>query len=195
MSERTVKQSGERGEQETRPQAGPGRRGTVRPIVQLGDPVLRKPCAEVTDFGPELEQLAEDMFASMYAANGCGLAANQIGVSLRVFVYDCPTEEGDHVGVVVNPRLELPDVADRVLLEEEEGCLSIKGGWARVARPSYAVVHGFDLRGEPITVEGTGYFARCLQHECDHLDGGLYIDRLPARARKSLLRSLNLQEG
>lgn len=167
--------------------------GTARPITVLGEPVLRTPCADVTEFGPELRALVADMFASMYAANGCGLAANQIGVGLRVFVYDCATEDGSNaVGVVVNPRLELPEGGDRRLLEDEEGCLSVPGGYAQVARPSRAVVHGQDVNGDPVTVTGEGYFARCLQHECDHLAGGLYIDRIPVKARKALLKSLGL---
>ena len=162
--------------------------GEVRPIVHVGDPVLHTPCEPVTRFDDELRELVDDMFASMYAANGVGLAANQIGVPLRVFVYDCPDENGaNHKGVVVNPTLELPGLGQRRLDAGEEGCLSVPGQFAPLPRPDRATVHGFDAEGRPVTVEGTGMLARCLQHETDHLDGYLYIDRLPAKRRKRVL--------
>ncbi|SDG52290.1 peptide deformylase [Sinosporangium album] len=162
--------------------------GTVRPICFVGDPVLHRPCETVTAFDDELATLVQDMFASMYAARGVGLAANQIGVALRVFVYDCPDETEEHqVGVVVNPTLQLPGIGDRRLEDYEEGCLSVPGQRASLPRPDHAVIHGFDVTGAPITVEGTGLLARCFQHETDHLEGTLYIDRLPAKRRKALL--------
>lgn len=162
--------------------------GEVRPIVQVGDPVLHAPCEPVTRFDAALAALVEDMFASMYAAEGVGLAANQIGVALRVFVYDCPDENGDrHKGVVVNPSLELPGRGERHLDAGEEGCLSVLGQYAPLPRPDHATVHGFDAEGAAVTVEGTGMLSRCLQHETDHLDGYLYIDRLPAKRRKQVL--------
>ena len=165
--------------------------GTARPITIVGNPVLHHPCAPVEAFDDELAALVDDMFASMYAAEGVGLAANQIGVALRVFVYDCHDDDGvQHVGHVVNPVLaELP--ADRRHLDDSaEGCLSVPGPHHELARPDYAVVTGVDLKGEPITVEGTGYFARCLQHEFDHLEGRLYIDRLSKRQRKNVLAEM-----
>ena len=156
--------------------------------MYVGDPVLSTPCAPVTRFDDELAGLAGDMFASMYAAKGVGLAANQVGVSLRVFVYDCPdADDVVHQGVVVNPTLELPGVGSRNLDPGDEGCLSIPGQYAPVPRPDQATVHGFDLTGAPVSVSGTGLLARCLQHETDHLDGHLFIDRLPAKLRKQLL--------
>ncbi|SEL82468.1 peptide deformylase [Nonomuraea pusilla] len=162
--------------------------GEVRPIVHVGDPVLHHPCEPVTRFDEELAALVEDMFASMYAADGVGLAANQIGVALRVFVYDCPDDAGEHhKGVVVNPVLELPGLSERRLDPGDEGCLSVPGQYAPLPRPDRAAVRGFDAAGEPVTVEGTGLLARCLQHETDHLDGYLYIDRLPAKRRKQVL--------
>ncbi|MFI7106441.1 peptide deformylase [Nonomuraea sp. NPDC050227] len=162
--------------------------GEVRPIVHVGDPVLHNPCEPVTRFDGELAALVDDMFASMYAAEGVGLAANQIGVPLRVFVYDCPDAEGvAHKGVVVNPALELPGLGERRLDPDDEGCLSVPGQFAPLPRPDHATVHGFDAEGRPVTVEGTGLLARCLQHETDHLDGYLYIDRLPAKRRKQVL--------
>ncbi|MDX3109890.1 peptide deformylase [Nonomuraea angiospora] len=162
--------------------------GEVRPIVHVGDPVLHHPCEPVTRFDDTLAALVEDMFASMYAAEGVGLAANQIGVALRVFVYDCPDADGEHhKGVVVNPTLELPEVGERHLDADDEGCLSVPGQYAPLPRPDKAAVRGFDAAGEPVRVEGTGLLARCLQHETDHLDGYLYIDRLPAKRRKRVL--------
>jgi peptide deformylase len=120
-----------------------------------------------------------------------GLAANQIGVDLKVFVYDCQDDQGDrHVGVVCNPKLvDLP--ADRRQLDESnEGCLSVPTAYAPLARPDYAEVTGQDEKGNPVRVRGTGYFARCLQHETDHLYGYLYIDRLSKRDRKDALRQM-----
>ncbi|MEZ7003059.1 MULTISPECIES: peptide deformylase [unclassified Streptomyces] len=164
----------------------PGVRGRVRPLRLLGDPVLHAPCEEVTDFGPELAALVEDLFATMYAARGVGLAANQIGEPLRVFVHDCPDDEDvRHLGHVVNPRLV---EAGGLELRGPEGCLSLPGLEAGTVRHDEAVVEGFTVRGEPVRVRGTGFFARCLQHECDHLDGGVYADRLTGWRRRRVLR-------
>ncbi|MFF5232659.1 peptide deformylase [Dactylosporangium sp. NPDC000521] len=167
-------------------------RGEARPITHYGTPVLHRRCADVTDFGEPLAEPLDDMFASMYAAEGVGLAANQIGVDLRVFVYDCPDDEGTrHVGHVVNPQLQ----AASALAGTDtgtEGCLSVPGPRAEVPRAARATVTGFDRDGAPITVTGTGFFARCLQHECDHLDGTVYVDRLPAQQRDRLLREAGL---
>nr|BFD86145.1 peptide deformylase [Streptomyces sp. Xyl84] len=164
----------------------PGARGRVRPLTLLGDDALRAPCREVTDFGPGLAALVEDLFATMYAARGVGLAANQVGEALRVFVYDCPDDEDvRHLGHVVNPRLV---AADGVVLRGPEGCLSLPGLEAGTERHDRAVVAGLTVTGEPVTVEGTGFFARCLQHECDHLDGSLYVDRLTGWRRRRVLR-------
>ncbi|MFF5263917.1 peptide deformylase [Actinomadura viridis] len=163
--------------------------GKVRPITLVGTPVLHRACRPVELFDDELARLTEDMFASMYAADGVGLAANQIGVDLRVFVYDCPDENDEpHKGVIVNPTLVLPDLGERRLDDGDEGCLSVPGAHARLARPDRATCHGFDATGEPVTVEGTGLLARCLQHETDHLEGRLYIDRLSKRERKKVLK-------
>ena len=166
-------------------------RGSSRPITVVGNPVLHKECKDVTEFGDDLAKLVDDMFASQHTAEGVGLAANQVGVDLKVFVYDCPDDEGKrHVGVVCNPVLvELP--ADRRQLDESnEGCLSVPTAYAPLARPDYAEVTGQDEKGNPIKVRGTGYFARCLQHETDHLYGYLYIDRLSKRERKDALRQM-----
>ncbi len=162
--------------------------GRALPIVQYPDPVLTTPCAEVRDFDDDLLQLIADMFASMYAADGVGLAANQIGVGRRVFVYDCP--DADHVrhrGVVVNPVLADPDVSERRLCDDDEGCLSVIHQFATVSRLETATVTGRDERGHPVEVSGTGVLGRCLQHETDHLNGLLYIDRIAAKARRKVL--------
>ncbi|MGH3327389.1 MAG: peptide deformylase [Streptomycetales bacterium] len=169
--------------------------GTPQPVRLLGDPVLRARCAMVTDFGPPLERLVADMFASMYASDGVGLAANQIGVPQRVFVFDCPDDNGRQLrGAVANPTLDVPGPGQRRLVDEEEGCLSVPGGYAQLPRPSHAVVRGFAPGGDPVRVEGTGLLARCLQHECDHLEGRVFVDRLPARERRALLLSAGLAD-
>ena len=166
----------------------PGAHGRVRPLTLLGDPVLRQPCAEVTEFGPELARLVEDLFATMYASEGVGLAANQVGESLRVFVYDCPDDEDvRHLGHLVNPRLV---DADGVVIRGPEGCLSLPGLEAGTERYDHALVEGFTVTGEPVTVHGTGFFARCLQHECDHLAGGVYADRVLGGRRWGLMRQV-----
>ncbi len=162
--------------------------GKVRPIVTVGDPVLSTPCRPVTEFGAELRALVDDMFATMYAAPGVGLAANQIGVDLQVFVMDCPDSElGSLVGHVVNPVIE-PFGDDRELEVDDEGCLSIPGPYTDVPRLKQAVVTGVDHNGEPVRLVGHGRAARCLQHETDHLAGHLYVDRLPAKQRRRVLR-------
>ncbi|MFF5769425.1 peptide deformylase [Streptomyces californicus] len=169
-------------------------RGTSRPITVVGNPVLHKECKDVTAFDDELARLIDDMFASQKTAEGVGLAANQIGVDLKVFVYDCPDDDGvRHTGVVCNPVLEELAPEARVLDDSNEGCLSVPTAYASLARPDYAVVRGQDAEGNPIRVKGTGYFARCLQHETDHLYGYLYIDRLSKRERKDALRQM--EEG
>ena len=170
----------------------PGRYdGVARPIVTYGsDPVLHRPCAEVTVFDESLRRLLLDMFASMYAANGVGLAANQIGVDARVFVLDCPDADAeDVVGYVVNPVLTVLEPVGDEPAEEltEEGCLSVPGPYADLPRGFRARVDGVDITGRPLAIEATGMAARCLQHEVDHLDGVLYVDRLPEDHRDRLL--------
>ncbi|KAB1162308.1 peptide deformylase [Micromonospora sp. DT46] len=160
--------------------------GTPRPITRYGAPVLHRRCAPVTVFDDALATLVDDMFASMYAAHGVGLAANQIGVDARIFVVDCPDATGTHtVAHVINPVLHLPE--HRELVTDSEGCLSVPGQQADLARSATAAVTGVDLHGEPIRLEGTGTLARCFQHEVDHLDGLAYVDRLPIKQRKQIL--------
>ncbi|WP_251094483.1 peptide deformylase [Streptomyces sp. Caat 7-52] len=170
------------------PEAG---RGAVRRITEVGEEVLHRPCRDVTEFGPDLAALIDDMFRTMYVADGAGLAANQVGVGLRLFVYDCPDDDGvRHVGHIVNPVLETP-TTERRLLDEGEGCLSVPGAVMAVPRPDRAVVRGQDKDGNPVAVEGTGYFARCLAHETDHTDGYVYLDRLSNRDKKDALRQMS----
>ena len=160
----------------------------ARPIRVFGDPVLRTPADEVVAFDDALAALVEDMFASMYAAEGVGLAANQIGAGLSVFVYDCPDESGTHhVGHVVNPVLVS---AGGEVDDDYEGCLSIPGLHYETDRASYAVVEGVDRTGAPVRVAGDGQLARCLQHETDHLSGLLFVDRLRGRAKRKAMREV-----
>ncbi|MFF7632721.1 peptide deformylase [Kitasatospora sp. NPDC008050] len=166
-------------------------KGTARPITVVGNPVLHRECKVVTAFDADLSALIDDMFVSMYAAAGVGLAANQIGVDAKVFVYDCPDDNNvRHIGHIINPVLEDLPVDRRTLDDGNEGCLSVPTAYAELARPDYAAVTGQDKDGNPIRVEGTGFFARCLQHETDHLNGYLYIDRLSKRDRKDALRQM-----
>jgi peptide deformylase len=170
----------------------PGRYdGVARPIVTYGsDPVLHRACAPVSAFDEQLRRLLLDMFASMEAADGVGLAANQIGVDARVFVIDCPDGEGeDVVGYVINPTLTLPAPVGDEPAEEltDEGCLSVPGAYADLPRAFRARVDGVDLKGDPVSIETTGMAARCLQHEVDHLNGTVYVDLLPEAQREQLL--------
>jgi peptide deformylase len=153
----------------------------------LGDPVLHAPCEPVTDFGPALARLVEDLFATMYAARGVGLAANQIGVARQVFVFDCPDDDDvRQLGHLVNPR---PAEADGVVVRGPEGCLSLPGIEAGTERSDRTTVEGVTLDGEPVRIEASGFFARCLQHECDHLRGTVYPDLLTGWRRKKVLRA------
>jgi peptide deformylase len=167
---------------------------SVRPIRIIGDPVLHRPTRPVDAFDEDLKVLVEDMFETMAAADGVGLAANQIGVDLRLFVYHCPDEEtGTQVrGVVVNPVLEvserpesMPDPDD-----DEEGCLSVPAEHYPTGRADWARVTGTDVDGKPVQVQGRGFLARCLQHETDHLDGVIYLDRLVGRNQRAAKKML-----
>lgn len=156
---------------------------TMRPIVRFGDPVLAAPTTAVTKFDQHTEALVRDLVETVDAPGRAGLAANQIGVGLSVFSYNV---EG-RIGYVINPRIvELSEE----LQEGEEGCLSVPGLWYPTTRAERAVVTGVDLRNEPVTVEGTGLMARCLQHETDHLGGMVYIERLTPDLRKRALRDI-----
>lgn len=158
-----------------------------RVMSRWGDPVMHTPCRAIDAFDDELAALVADLVATMYAADGVGLAANQVGVDLRVFVFDCTDDDGaHHRGVVCNPVLAVPQGRDRVLDEADEGCLSLPGAFAPLARADSASVTGLDERGEPVAVSGSGVLARCLQHEVDHLEGMVFGDRLSGRSRRRL---------
>ncbi len=164
--------------------------GTVLPIVRWGDPILHTRSQPVVSYDAELHSLITNMFATMAAADGVGLAAPQVGVDLALFVYDCPTSDGRrHMGVFCNPSVDLPTGKDRKLASAEEGCLSLPGAYIELARPDHASCTGQDAFGRDITVEGDGYFARCLQHETDHLSGIVFGDRLASRSRKKLFHA------
>ena len=164
-------------------------RGTVRTIIRWGEPVMHRPSQRVTEYDDALRYLVADMVATMYAADGVGLAACQIGVDQAVFCFDCPDESGRRVvGVVCNPVVELPEGRDRSLDDSDEGCLSFPGAFVELARPDFATVTGTGLRGEPVTFAGDGLLARCLQHETDHTVGTVFGDRLGDRARKKLTK-------
>ncbi|GAA0985348.1 Peptide deformylase [Nocardioides aquaticus] len=164
--------------------------GTVRPMTRWGTPVMHRPQAAVVAFDDTLRTLVADMVATMYAADGVGLAACQIGVDQAVFVFDCPDDEGERtVGVVCNPRLELPEGKDRRLDVDDEGCLSFPGGFVECARPDTATVVGQGVDGTEVVFTGDGMLARCLQHETDHTLGTVFGDRLPTKARKKLQKA------
>jgi peptide deformylase len=163
--------------------------GTVRPITRWGEPVMHRMQEPITVFDDELRQLAADMVATMYAADGVGLAACQIGVDRSIFVFDCPDDDGTLVrGVVCNPTVYLPEGKDRRLDDSDEGCLSFPGAFISCARPDYAVVRGQGLDGSAVEYAGTGLLARCLQHETDHCHGTVFGDRLPRRSYKKLAK-------
>lgn len=168
---------------------------TIRPIVICGEPVLHRPTIPVTIFDDELKQFVEDLFQTNTAAHGAGLAANQVGDDRQVFIYDCPDDEGvRHRGYVINPSIQTTAIPETMPDPDDdwEGCLSVPGENYPTGRAGWSKVTGVDTDNKPIEIEGTGYFARCLQHETDHLNGFLYIDRLVgrhARAAKKMVKA------
>jgi peptide deformylase len=160
----------------------------VRPITIAGEPVLHRRAVEVEQFDDELRQLIADMYETMDEANGVGLAAPQIGVGLRIFVYGMVNDDDVAPrGVLVNPTLVTSKVSGAEPDEEEsEGCLSFPGEAFPLKRADWVKVNGYDGDGTPVEFEATGWFARCMQHEFDHLNGTLYVDRLnPRYGRKA----------
>jgi len=152
------------------------------PIRLFGDPVLRTPADPVKDFDAELRRLVKDLTDTMQDAPGVGLAAPQIGVSLRVFTYHVD----DVLGHLINPSLDLSEETET----GDEGCLSFPGLAYPATRAYGVVAKGFNMYGEPVTLEGTGQLARCVQHETDHLDGVLFIDRLDKAQRKLAMKEI-----
>ena len=159
-------------------------------IEMLGADVLRTRAAEVAEVDDDLRRLIDDMFETMYKAEGVGLAAPQVGISRRVIVVDVHDEEVEPFALV-NPRVV---EFSRETEKAEEGCLSIPGLAAAVERPAHVAVEGLDRDGNPVRVEGGGLLGRCLQHEIDHLDGILFIDRLSPLKRKMLLQKWKKRE-
>jgi peptide deformylase len=156
--------------------------------------VMHRAARPVTTYDEELRALAADMVATMYAANGVGLAACQIGVDLAIFVFDCWDDDGVvHRGVVCNPVVELPEGKGRKLDEGEEGCLSYPGAFVTCARPDHASVTGQGLDGHDVRYEGDGQLARCLQHETDHTQGRVFGDRIGDRARKKVRKQMEAE--
>ncbi len=158
----------------------------IRPIRLFGDPLLRTKAAPVTDFDAELRALVADLTDTMLDAPGSGLAAPQIGVGLRVFTYNVE----DEVGHLINPELELSDETQL----GPEGCLSIPELTFDCVRALRTVARGFNMYGEPITVEGSDLLARALQHETDHLDGVMFVDRLDRETRRLAMRAIREAE-
>jgi peptide deformylase len=159
----------------------------IRPILRLGDPVLQAPAQPVSDLAPEIERLIDDMVETMYAVPGIGLAAPQVGVSLRIFVIDLSVGR-DRNGLIVMVNPEWQEREGMQL--EEEGCLSLPGFTATVPRPARAIVRGLNRQGDEHTVTGTELLARALQHEMDHLDGRLFVDRLRGIKRDLIVRKI-----
>ena len=154
---------------------------SIRSIVITGEPVLHQRALEVEQWNDELKQLVEDMFETMDEAPGVGLAAPQVGVGLRIFTYDYPDDSGnERRGVLINPVLELGPVSDELPDEdtESEGCLSVPGERFPLKRAETIRITGLDLEQKPVSIEASGWYARIFQHEFDHLEGKLYVDRL-----------------
>jgi peptide deformylase len=159
----------------------------LRPLLRYGADALHAPAAPVTDFTPEIDRLITDMVETMYAAPGIGLAAPQVGVPLRIFVIDLSVGR-DPKGLIVMIN---PEFVERDGMQlEEEGCLSVPGFNATVVRPERAVVKGLDREGNPQQIEGEGLLARAFQHEIDHLDGMLFVDRLRGIKKDMIVRKI-----
>jgi peptide deformylase len=159
----------------------------IRPIIRYGADVLHQPGRPVAEITAEILQLVDDMIQTMYAAPGIGLAATQIGVPLRIFVADVSAGRNPNDLITfINPEFVERDGMQL----EEEGCLSIPGFNATLARPSRAVVKGLNRNGEEQVIEGTGLLARCFQHEMDHLEGTLFVDRLRGLQKDLIVRKI-----
>lgn len=155
---------------------------TIRKIRVVPDPVLRTPCDEIREITPSIHNLVEDLLETVNDPGRAGLSANQIGVSLRAFSYNI----NGRIGYILNPVIE----ETRGEQYDDEGCLSVPGLWYKTRRAKYARVKGIDLNGKTLVLEGEGLMARMLQHECDHLDGHIYLDRLEKDVRAKALKEL-----
>lgn len=159
---------------------------SIQPIRLFGDLVLSTPSVTVETFDKELRTLVKDLIDTMHDAPGAGLAAPQIGVPLRVFVWDVD----DEIGHLINPSLSLSDE----MQDGQEGCLSFPDIYFDTPRALRVVAKGMNMHGEPIVVEGSEYLARAIQHETDHLDGILFIDRMPTESRKLAMKEIRASE-
>lgn len=160
----------------------------IRDIRIIGDPILRTPCEWITDIDDKVKSLVEDLLEGVALDGRAGLAANQIGVGLRAFSWNIDGE----IGYVLNPKLVAK--SEDEYQDGDEGCLSVPELWYPTERAWYARVEGTDLDGKPVIVEGEELMARCLQHECDHLEGMIYIDRLDRATRKKALADIRKQD-
>jgi len=161
--------------------------GSVLPITRWSEPVMHAQTEPITEFDDDLRALVRDMFATMRAAEGVGLAATQVGRDIALFIYDCADDDNRrHVGAICNPVVDLPTGKERRLDAYEEGCLSYPGAYESLARPDHCVCRGQDPWGDDVEVVGTGLLSRCLQHETDHLNGIVFGDRLSSRSRRKL---------
>lgn len=158
-----------------------------RDIRIIGDPVLRTECDWITDIDDSVKSLVEDLLETVDEDGRAGLAANQIGVGLRAFSWNIDGE----IGYVINPRLV--EVSQDEYQDGDEGCLSVPGLWFPTERAWYARAEGIDLDGKPVVLEGEELMARCIQHECDHLEGHLYLDRLDRKNRAKAMKELRAQ--
>jgi peptide deformylase len=158
----------------------------IQPIRLFGDPILRTPALEVVDFDKQLRGLVRDLEETMLDANGAGLAAPQLGVGLRVFTYNIDGV----LGHLINPELDLSSDTQ----DGDEGCLSVPGLTFDCVRAMRVVAKGFNQYGEPVVIDGSDLLARCIQHETDHLDGILFIDRLDRATRKLALKAIREAE-
>jgi peptide deformylase len=160
---------------------------SVLPVRLFGDPVLTTPAQEAASFDAELRRLVRDLHETLYDEQGSGLAAPQLGVGLRVFAFNVD----EVVGHIVNPVLSFPDDEEQ---DGPEGCLSIPGVFVDTKRRQNVVARGFNEHGDPIQLVGTGLMARCVQHETDHLDGVLFLDRLDAAGKKDAMQQIRASE-
>ena len=159
----------------------------VRDILITGDPVLHNPAQQVSEINDYIRDLVEDMYLTMEAAPGVGLAAPQVGIPLQIFVYDWEDENGEYKNVAINPTLELSELESRDPdpETESEGCLSVPGERFGLVRAGQAILTALDISGEKYVLEASGWLARILQHEFDHLQGTLYVDRLAQTEQKA----------
>ena len=156
----------------------------IRDIRIIGDPILRTPCEEITTIDDHVKMLVEDLLEGVDMEGRAGLAANQIGVGLRAFSWNIDGE----VGYILNPRIV--ELSKDEYQDGDEGCLSVPDLFFPTERAWYARAEGIDLDGKPVVVEGEELMGRCIQHECDHLDGKIYIDRLDRKNRKEAMRAI-----